>query len=92
MKYPIGIQDFVKLRQGGFAYVDKTKFVYKLADEGSYYFLSRPRRFGKSLFCLHSKPISTVEKNSSKDLPYMIWRKNGRVIQFLYRFEYGKFP
>ena len=50
MKYPIGIQDFVKLRQGGFAYVDKTKFVYKLADEGSYYFLSRPRRFGKSLF------------------------------------------
>ena len=55
MKYPIGIQDFVKLRQGGFAYVDKTKFVYKLADEGSYYFLSRPRRFGKSLF------LSTLE-------------------------------
>ena len=55
MKYPIGIQDFVKLRQGGFAYVDKTKFVYTLADEGSYYFLSRPRRFGKSLF------LSTLE-------------------------------
>lgn len=55
MKYPIGIQDFVKLRQGGFAYVDKTKFVYKLADEWSYYFLSRPRRFGKSLF------LSTLE-------------------------------
>ena len=55
MKYPIGIQDFVKLRQGGFAYVDKTTFVYKLADEGSYYFLSRPRRFGKSLF------LSTLE-------------------------------
>ena len=55
MKYPIGIQDFVKLRQGGFAYVDKTQFVYKLADEGSYYFLSRPRRFGKSLF------LSTLE-------------------------------
>ena len=55
MKYPIGIQDFAKLRQNGFAYVDKTKFVYKLADEGSYYFLSRPRRFGKSLF------LSTLE-------------------------------
>lgn len=55
MKYPIGIQNFAKLRRGGFAYVDKTRFVYKLADEGSYYFLSRPRRFGKSLF------LSTLE-------------------------------
>ena len=49
MKYPIGIQNFKELREGGFAYVDKTMFVYKLADEGKYYFLSRPRRFGKSL-------------------------------------------
>lgn len=49
MKYPIGIQSFESLRNGGFAYVDKTALVYKLADEGKYYFLSRPRRFGKSL-------------------------------------------
>ena len=49
MKYPIGIENFKELREGGFAYVDKTMFVYKLADEGKYYFLSRPRRFGKSL-------------------------------------------
>lgn len=55
MKYPIGIQDFEDLRRNGFAYVDKTRFVYKLADEGKYYFLSRPRRFGKSLF------LSTLE-------------------------------
>lgn len=47
-KYPIGIQDFKKLRQGGFVYVDKTDLVYKLT-RGSVFFLSRPRRFGKSL-------------------------------------------
>ena len=49
MKYPIGIQDFGEVRRGGFAYVDKTALMYKMASEGKYYFLSRPRRFGKSL-------------------------------------------
>ena len=64
MKYPIGIQNFKELREGSFAYVDKTKFVYKLADEGKYYFLSRPRRFGKSLL------LSTIESyfQGRKDL------------------------
>ena len=47
-KYPIGIQDFEKLRRGGFVYVDKTDLVYKLT-RGSVCFLGRPRRFGKSL-------------------------------------------
>ena len=55
MKYPIGIQDFEKLRTNRYSYVDKSRFVYKLATEGEYYFLSRPRRFGKSLF------LSTLE-------------------------------
>ena len=49
MKYPIGIQSFEKLRQEGYAYVDKTALIYRLAKEGNYFFLSRPRRFGKSL-------------------------------------------
>ncbi len=49
MKYPIGIQSFEKLRTEGCVYVDKTEYVYKLASTGCYYFLSRPRRFGKSL-------------------------------------------
>ena len=49
MKYPIGIQTFDKIREGGFAYVDKTGMIYRLAHEGQAYFLSRPRRFGKSL-------------------------------------------
>lgn len=55
MKYPIGIQDFDKIINEGYTYVDKTELIYKLVHEGSYYFLSRPRRFGKSLL------MSTLE-------------------------------
>ena len=55
MLYPIGIQNFEKIRQGGFVYVDKTAQIYNLAATGDYYFLSRPRRFGKSLL------VSTME-------------------------------
>lgn len=53
--YPIGIQNFEKIRKEGYVYVDKTALMYKLVKSGSYYFLSRPRRFGKSLL------ISTLE-------------------------------
>ena len=49
-KLPIGLQTFRTLREDGCYYVDKTPFALKLIEEGSYYFLSRPRRFGKSLF------------------------------------------
>ena len=49
MKYPIGIQNFEKLCNEGYVYVDKTAKLYELADRGCYYFLGRPRRFGKSL-------------------------------------------
>ena len=55
MKYPIGIQNFEKIREDGFVYVDKTALIYQIVSEGSYYFLSRPRRFGKSLL------LSTLE-------------------------------
>ena len=55
MKYPIGIQNFSKIRRDGYAYVDKTALIYKMVSEGDYYFLSRPRRFGKSLL------LSTLE-------------------------------
>ena len=53
--YPVGIQNFEKLRRDGYWYVDKTALMYRLVTTGSYYFLSRPRRFGKSLL------ISTLE-------------------------------
>lgn len=53
--YPIGIQNFEKIRKEGYVYIDKTAMIYQLVKTGNYYFLSRPRRFGKSLL------ISTLE-------------------------------
>lgn len=55
MLYPIGIQNFSEIREGGYVYVDKTAQIYSLSSTGKYYFLSRPRRFGKSLL------VSTME-------------------------------
>jgi hypothetical protein len=49
-KLPIGIQTLREIREEGYYYVDKSQLAYRLVDEGKYYFLSRPRRFGKSLF------------------------------------------
>ena len=55
MKYPIGIQSFEQIIEDGYVYVDKTALIYDLVTKGKIYFLSRPRRFGKSLL------ISTLE-------------------------------
>ena len=55
MKYPIGIQSFDQIRNEGYVYVDKTALIYRLVTTGKIYFLSRPRRFGKSLL------VSTLE-------------------------------
>ena len=49
MKYPVGLQDFGTIRNGGYVYVDKTALVYRMVNATKYAFLSRPRRFGKSL-------------------------------------------
>ena len=53
--YPIGVQNFENLRNDGYFYIDKTAIIYQLVKTGRYYFMSRPRRFGKSLL------ISTLE-------------------------------
>ena len=55
MLFPIGIQSFEEIRNSGYVYVDKTAQMYQLTINGKYYFLSRPRRFGKSLL------LSTME-------------------------------
>ena len=55
MKYPIGVQSFEKIRKEDYLYVDKTDLIYRLVNDGTIYFLSRPRRFGKSLL------VSTIE-------------------------------
>ncbi len=55
MKYPLGVQTFSKIIQQGYTYVDKTEIIHQLVNDGEWYFLSRPRRFGKSLL------VSTLE-------------------------------
>ncbi len=65
---PIGVSSFRKIREGNYYYVDKTKYVKKLYEEGSYYFISRPRRFGKSLFADTLKEAFLCNKGLFKGL------------------------
>ena len=66
--YPIGIQNFEKIRNDGYLYIDKTALMYQMVKTGSYYFLSRPRRFGKSLLISTLlKPIFKEKKNCLQD-------------------------
>ena len=68
MKYPIGIQSFDQLIEDGYVYVDKTDLVYSLVKEGKIYFLSRPRRFGKSLLVSTLKNYFLGKKELFKGL------------------------
>jgi len=68
LKYPVGIQTFEKIIDGGFVYVDKTDLVYRLAHDGQFYFLSRPRRFGKSLLISTLKAYFEGRKELFKGL------------------------
>lgn len=68
VKYPIGQQDFKVLRQQGRLYVDKTRYIEQLVEEDQYYFLARPRRFGKSLFLSTLKYFFEGERELFKGL------------------------
>ena len=68
MIYPIGIQTFEKIIKGGFVYVDKTDLIYSLVTQGQIYFLSRPRRFGKSLLLSTLRAYFEGKKNLFKEL------------------------
>jgi len=67
-KLPIGIQSFKDLREKGFLYVDKTEYLFRLANSSKVYFLSRPRRFGKSLFLSTLAAYFRGQKELFKDL------------------------
>ena len=67
-KYPIGIQSFEELRTGNYLYIDKTESIFNLIDSGKYYFLSRPRRFGKSLTLETLKAIFQGKKHLFSEL------------------------
>lgn len=77
---PIGIQEFSKLIEGNYLYIDKTEYIHKLISSGSYYFLSRPRRFGKSLL------LNTIKE---------IFRGNKELFEGLWisdKIEWKKYP
>ena len=71
-KLPIGIQTFEKIREGNYVYVDKTEWVWRMASLETPFFLSRPRRFGKSLLLLLLRLILKEEKICLRD-----WLSNG---------------
>ena len=79
MKYPIGLQSFDQLIEDGYVYVDKTDMVYSLATEGKIYFLSRPRRFGKSLLVSTLKNYFLGRKELFKGLKIESLEKDWKV-------------
>ena len=82
-KYPIGLQDFKEIRTRGFLYVDKTQLIHTLIESGKYYFLSRPRRFGKSLLLSTIKEIFSGDADLFKGLwieKNRDWRQQHPVI------------
>lgn len=91
LKYPIGNQDFIKIRKEDKVYIDKTDLIYKLVNNESYVFLSRPRRFGKSLL------LSTIEayfegrkeffKNLAIESLERDWKKHSVLHLELSRFD-----
>ncbi len=84
MIYPIGIQDFEKLRNENYVYVDKTAHIYRLATTGSYYFLSRPRRFGKSLLLSTMKAYFSGRKDLFSELAIQQLEQNWTKHPILY--------
>ncbi|SFE31877.1 PD-(D/E)XK nuclease superfamily protein [Chitinophaga sp. CF118] len=94
-KYPIGLQDFGEIRKGGFLYIDKTHAIYNLIESGKYYFLSRPRRFGKSLLLSTIKEIFSGNKKLFEGLwieNQWNWEKKHPVIHLrLSKIDYQKF-
>ncbi|MDR2399051.1 MAG: AAA family ATPase, partial [Endomicrobium sp.] len=71
-KLPIGIQSFKELRENEYVYIDKTRYVWELIDRGKFYFLSRPRRFGKSLI------VGTFEE---------LFKGNKKIFEGLYIYD-----
>ena len=79
MKYPIGIQSFDQIIEDGYLYIDKTDMIYNLTHEGKIYFLSRPRRFGKSLLVSTLKNYFLGRKELFKGLKIDAMEKDWKV-------------
>ncbi|MDD5992107.1 MAG: AAA family ATPase, partial [Prevotellaceae bacterium] len=89
MKYPIGIQTFSQIIQDGYVYVDKTDLVYSLANSGKIFFLSRPRRFGKSLLLSTLKSYFLGQKELFRGLKIDSLEKEWNVYP-VFHLSFGK--
>ena len=89
MKYPIGIQTFSQIIQDGYVYVDKTDMVYNLANNGKIFFLSRPRRFGKSLLLSTLKSYFLGQKELFRGLKIDSLEKEWNVYP-VFHLSFGK--
>ena len=89
MKYPIGIQTFSNIIQDGYVYVDKTDMVYSLANSGKIFFLSRPRRFGKSLLLSTLKSYFLGQKELFRGLKIDSLEKEWNVYP-VFHLSFGK--
>ena len=89
MKYPIGIQTFSNIIQDGYVYVDKTDLVYSLANSGKIFFLSRPRRFGKSLLLSTLKSYFLGQKELFRGLKIDSLEKEWNVYP-VFHLSFGK--
>ena len=84
VNYPIGIQTFDKIRQDGYLYIDKTKYIYEITHPGQYVFLSRPRRFGKSLLTSTFDAYFSGRKDLFKGLAIEELEKEWKVYPVLH--------
>ena len=79
--YPIGIQTFEKIRNGNYLYIDKTEYVYRMAhSDSNYIFLSRPRRFGKSLLTSTLEAYFEGRRELFRVWLWRGWKRNGQNI------------
>ena len=83
-RLPTGIQTFREIREADCYYVDKTAHLRRLVDEGKHYFLSRPRRFGKSLLATAGLDVTTEDASSRGRLDMAV-RAAGRVYLFEFK-------
>ncbi len=92
-RLPIGIQDFRTIRSEGFYYVDKTPLIRRLVDEGRHYFLSRPRRFGKSLLLDTLRSLFACHKSLFEGLdirPHWDWSAPHPVVRLSFGGKYNE--
>ena len=88
-KLPISIQTFEKIREADLIYVDKTNFIYNLVSQGTYYFLARPRRFGKSLLLTTLKSFFEGKKELFKGL-YIYDKEKDWTVYPVIHIDYSK--